>query len=281
MWRLLETFAEQLELKGVRRRTAQSYCGYARRFGIFIKIPLDQARTEHLRDFLLHLSRDRGLSDSSLNCACAAICSFARLVLNQPWTSRDVSFQHRARRRKLPVVLSKKQVVEWIDATTNLRDRTLMMTAYSAGLRIEELRLLKTSDIDSTQMRILIQDGKGGKQRYVMLAETLLATLREYWAAYRPPAPWLFASSTGKPLHSRTIQRAFEKAKKKAGIRSRATPHTLRHCFATHLLDSGAPLPFIKELLGHRSIKTTMIYLKVSDRVTTQISSPLDSIRWP
>jgi site-specific recombinase XerD len=152
------------------------------------------------------------------------------------------------------------------------------MTLYSGGLRLQEALQLRTADIDTAGMRIRIRSGKGGKERYVMLASALLKTLHDYFKGYRPEK-WLFYGvSKEEPLHARSVQRMIEKAAGNAGLRKRVTPHVLRHSFATHLLDHGTNLRYIQELLGHSSIKTTMIYLHVSRRTLTNVVSPLDRL---
>lgn len=150
-------------------------------------------------------------------------------------------------------------------------------TIYSAGLRLGEARGLKISDIDSHLMKMLIQDAKGGKSRYVMLSQVLLDELRDYWRTYRPRV-WLFEGpKSGTPIHARTLQRSFKEVVRKAKLPESTTLHTLRHSFATHLLEDGTPLPMIKSLLGHSSIKTTMIYLRVHQEAT-RVRSPLDCL---
>jgi site-specific recombinase XerD len=150
------------------------------------------------------------------------------------------------------------------------------MTLYSGGLRLQEAIQLRPTDIDSAGMRIRIRAGKGGKERFVMLSSALLDALRDYFREYRPEE-WLFYGHTkAEPIHPRSVQRLIKQAASAAGIRSRVTPHMLRHSFATHLLDRGTNLRYIQELLGHRNIGTTMIYTHVSRRMLTEVVSPLD-----
>lgn len=181
------------------------------------------------------------------------------------------------RRRNLPVTLTRAQVLRLLQGTENHKAKMAFQVIYAGGLRISEALGLRLEDIESSHMRILVRNTKGGDPRYVMLSPSLLVQLREYWKIYRP-AVWLFeGAQRGKPLNPRTLQRAFRKVCKRMCLPERATIHSLRHSFATHLLEAGTQLPYIQQLMGHTSIKTTMIYLKVYDRAT-QIQSPFDAL---
>jgi site-specific recombinase XerD len=180
------------------------------------------------------------------------------------------------RHKPLPYVLSEKEVAAMLEAELNLKHRAILMTLYSGGLRLQEALQLQVKDIDSFGMRIYIRTGKGGKARYVMLSFTLLDTLREYSRLYHPKT-WLFyGRQLDEPLNPRSVQRMIGNAAAAAGLRKRVTAHVLRHSFATHLLERGTNLRYIQELLGHSSIKTTMIYTHVSRRKLTEVVSPLD-----
>jgi site-specific recombinase XerD len=178
--------------------------------------------------------------------------------------------------KKLPVVLERKEVESLFSVTENLKHRAVLMLIYSSGLRLREASHLKVSDIDSKRMVLRIKQGKGRKDRYTLLSTAALESLREYWSCYRPQQ-WLFPGRpSSQPLSVRSIQRVFKKARTLAGIRKPATVHTLRHSFATHLLEQGTDLHRIQLLLGHRSLKTTAIYLHVSRKELVRIVSPLD-----
>ncbi|WP_459925956.1 tyrosine-type recombinase/integrase [Desulfatiferula olefinivorans] len=176
----------------------------------------------------------------------------------------------------LPEVLSFDTVMAVIDATKNLRDRLLLMTAYSSGLRLEELVSLKPEHIDSKRMLIRVVQGKGNKDRYTTLSEKLLKELRNYWRLYKPKE-WLFYSIHPEtPLSKSSAQKIFSNAKKKAGITQGHGIHTLRHCFATHSLEAGYDIHRIQRMLGHKNLSTTMVYLHVTKESIAQIKSPLD-----
>ncbi len=165
-----------------------------------------------------------------------------------------------------------------LDAVANPKHKTILMLAYSAGLRVGEVVRLKVEDIDSERMLIHVRQGKGRKDRYVMLSRVALEMLRAYWRVERPPK-WLFPGARrDRHIHERSIQRVVQRARTKAGIRKRVTVHTLRHSFATHLLESGTDLRVIQELLGHKRSKTTEIYTRVSQRTLASVQSPLDTL---
>jgi len=179
---------------------------------------------------------------------------------------------------KLPDVLSKEEVMLLLNVPTNLKHKALLFLTYSAGLRVSEVVRLRPEDIDSTRMLIHIRQAKGRKDRYTLLAQTALKELRRYFAAYKPEK-WLFpGDDEEKHLTERTVQRVFENACKKSGIKKDVSVHALRHSFATHLLESGTDLRYIQELLGHKSSRTTEVYTHVSQKSIGAIQSPLDRI---
>lgn len=269
---LIRRFVEAMKLQNLRPRTISAYARFVELFQEFLgKTTLTSFSKDDLRRYLLHLVEDRGLSPSSVNCHHMAIRKFCSAVVQ-----RDIEFIRVPmcrRRRRLPVVLSRHEVEAVLRATRNHKHRTMLMTTYSAGLRASETVRLRLEDIDSDRMRLLIHEGKGGDSRHVMLSPRLLRCLREYWRKYRPRV-WLFPGVKRPHVSKDNISRIFREARKRAGIRKPATLHSLRHSFATHLLENGTPLPHIKELLGHRTITSTMIYLKVAG--STDIPSPLD-----
>ena len=265
-----------ISIRGLSPSTRKSYLRYIHRYDDFCRsrdLPLDRA--ESVRIYLHHMREDLNLSYASLNGAYSGIRMLFEAGFGKDWKVDPIP--RCKKRHRLPVVLSKAEVTRLFESIENLKHRTALRLIYSAGLRLGEATKLRISNIDSAQMRILIEDAKGGKSRYVMLADALLDDLRRYWKVYRPKV-WLFEGETpGKPINDRTLQRAFKAAASRAGIAEKAGVHSLRHSFATHLLDAGTSLPVIQRLLGHSSIKTTMIYLKVEDQVT-KTRSPLDAL---
>lgn len=269
---LIGRFVEEMKLRNLRRKTILSYTCSVERFDEFLgKIQLSAFSREDLRRYLLYLVEVRGVAPSSVNVHHMAIRNFCKSVLHRTFDLGDLPTQRR--QQKLPVVLSRHEIETVFRAVRNLKHRTMLITTYSAGLRSGETVSLRLEDIDSERMRLLIREGKGGKSRHVMLSTRLLRCLREYWRQYRPRV-WLFPGDKRPHLSTDQLGRIFRVARKQAGIRKPATLHSLRHSFATHLLETGTPLPHIKQLLGHRSITSTMIYLKVVG--AADIPSPRD-----
>ena len=184
--------------------------------------------------------------------------------------------RHPRAKRKLPIVLDLSEVESLFTVTTNLKHKAILMITYSSGLRASETARLKITDIDSKRMTVRITQGKGGKDRYSILSQTTLEHLRQYWRKYHPHE-WLFnGAKENDPISTNSIQQLFYKAKKQAGITKPASVHTLRHSFATHLIEAGTSLHHVQLLLGHRSPTTTTVYLHVSRLNLAQVTSPLD-----
>jgi site-specific recombinase XerD len=227
---------------------------------------------EEVRDFLIHLRDERKAHPLTINCYVAALKFLYANTLDRPEVV-PTWFSPR-KPRKLPQILSGKEVEALFDAITSLKYRAALMTTYAAGLRISETCRLQVADVDSERMLLHVREGKGGAERYAMLSSRLLVVLREYWKRARPPRPYLFPGQRpDRPLHPGSVRKVLRKAVEDAGIKRRVTPHQLRHSFATHLLDAGTDIRTIQVLLGHRSITTTQIYAQVSPQRT---KSPLD-----
>ena len=276
MGALRRRMEEELRLRGMSQKTVDTYLSIVRRFAAHHGQSPDRLGVEEVRSFLLHLIEERKLAWSSVNQALCALRFFYLDVLGQAFEVGDLPCQKR--KYSLPVVLTEAEVARLLQAPMSFKLRTVLMTLYSAGLRVGEATHLQPTDIDSGAMSIRIRQGKGGRDRVVMLSAQLLATLRQYWHLYRP-GPWLFyGQSKERPIDPRTVQKAVKAAAQAAGIRKRVSPHTLRHSCATHLLESGTSLRYIQELLGHRSLKTTQIYTQVRPGRITGLLSPLDRL---
>jgi len=238
-------------------------------------ISVDEISTSQVKDFLQHSIETKKISVSYINQVISAVKILQQDVLGKDW--EPIKIKRPRRIIKLPVVLSKEEVKSIIETTRNLKHRAILAVIYSAGLRISELISLRPSDIDSDRKQIRIL-GKGNKYRYTLLSENSLDMLRVYWPAYRP-AQYLFeGQKKGKPISESTIQQVFKNACKKSGIRKPVSVHSLRHSFATHLLESGTNLKIIQMLLGHSSLRTTSIYLHVTKFDPALIRSPFDDI---
>jgi site-specific recombinase XerD len=239
----------------------------------FHRSPAELADQE-IREYLHYLIQEKKASQSVISQSYSALKFFYETTLKRDWNGFRIPRVKMGKR--LPVVLSQQEIQAILSATRNLKHRALLMTIYSAGLRVSEVVHLKVSDIDSQRMVIRVQQGKGEKDRYTLLAQRTLEVLREYWRAYRPK-DWLFPGQPAKgSLSVSTVQKIFEKVLDQAGVKKHATVHTLRHSFATHLLEAGTDLYHIQRLLGHTTPKTTAIYLHLSRKDLGGVSSPID-----
>jgi len=276
MSKLRKRMIKLMELKNLSKNTMRGYLSAITSLAKHYKMPPDKISYEMVEDYFLYLKNYKSLSSSSLHSYAGRFKYFYNTVLgNEP----PLNLSYKKRRKKLPVVLTKQEVWRIIKALKNLKHRLMLMTAYSGGLRASEVLHLKVKHIKSKRMLILVEDGKGGKDRYTLLSERLLHELRIYYKKYRPKE-FLFPASEkkDKALRYESFRLVFEKARKKAGINKGPTLHCLRHSFATHLLESGYDIRKIQVLLGHRSLSTTMIYLHVSRKTLSNIKSPLDLI---
>lgn len=274
MGEMRDRMEKELKLRGYRPATIKAYLRVVRSFVQHHRRSAETMGSPEARAYLLHLIEEKHLAWPTVNQAVCALRFFYGQVLRRPFEVEMIPYQKR--KKRLPFALSEREVAALLAVGTNLKHRAILMTMYSGGLRLREVIQLRPADIESTAMRIRIREGKGGKERYVMLAVTLLETLRRYFKQYRPEQ-WLFYGQTkAQPIDGRTVQRIIVKTAKAAGLRKPITTHTLRHSFATHLLDRGTNLRYIQELLGHSSIRTTMIYTHVSHQALTKVASPLD-----
>ena len=276
MERTLQRTGEVLRIRGYSPSTVKSYVGNIKSFLTFSPSPVSQVDKEAAHQYLVHLKDDKELAGSTINQALCAIRFLFTEVLHRPWELEH--FHCHRTSKELPVMLTRDEIQAFFSAIPNLKHLAIFMAIYSAGLRLSEATHLRVPDIDSETMRILVRSGKGGKGRFVMLSSRLLGTLREYYVAHRPDRKgWLFpGKDVRKPISNSAVQRVFTRARKTARIEKRATPHSLRHSFAVHLLETGTNLKYIQELLGHSSIKSTMIYLKMAPESAEAVQSPLD-----
>jgi integrase/recombinase XerD len=267
---------EELRLRGFSEKTVVIYVGTVRRFAEHFGRSPDRLGREEVRAYLLYLTEERKLAPSSVNQALSALRFFYKDVLGRELA---VARLPRPKRKdRLPVVLTEAEVARLLGAPMSLKVRSVLMTLYSAALRLGEATRLEPTDIDSESMVIRIRDGKGGRDRTVMLSGKLLLVLREYWKLYRPRR-WLFYGKTKeRPIDPRTVQRRITLAAQSVGLRKRVTPHTLRHSAATHLMERGVGLRHIQELLGHKSVRTTQRYTRISPARVAAVLSPLDRL---
>lgn len=273
---LRQRMDEAMVLRGFAERTRESYLMCVRALAKHYRRPSDALNVEELQAYLLHLITERKLAYASVNQAACAFRFLFREVLGERTLWLEIPMAKVPKR--LPVVFSRSEVVRLFDACPNPRNRTLLMTTYAAGLRVSEVCALQLADIESApdRMCLKVRHGKGGKDRYTMLSPQLLTELRAYWRACRPRY-WLFPATDGtRPMAISTAQRIYWAARDAAGLPTVAGIHTLRHSFATHLLEAGVDLPTIQRLLGHGYISTTMRYLHLARSRITGTPSPLD-----
>lgn len=272
-----DAMEQALALRGLAPKTRSAYLSWVRRLVRFCRVVPDQLTTDQVRAFLVHLTQERKLSFSTFNQALNGARFFFIEVLKRPLVVEGFRYQKAPRR--LPLVMNDEEVSRILAAAASLRDRALLETAYATGMRVGEVTRLLITDLDSGRMAIRIDQGKGRKDRYVMLSQSLLETLRAYWRESKPRL-FLFPGLGGeKPLCVSAAQKAFHTARLQAGIKKPVSFHTLRHSFATHLIESGTSLRTIQALLGHRSLQTTERYTHLAQNYLHQTTSPLDRLR--
>ena len=276
MKKLREQMNDAMIVRGFAPRTRESYLAAVKGLAKYYRRSPDLLAAEEIEAYHLHLIVERKLAYASVNqSACACRFLFDR-VLRRPMSRFDIPMAKAP--KTLPRVLSREEVTRLFAATPNLRARTLLMLTYAAGLRVSEVCALQLADIESApdRMCIKVRQGKGGKDRYTMLSPQLLQTLREYWQLYRPRT-WLFPNPSGTgPIDIKVAQRIYGAARDKAGLGRNGGIHTLRHSFATHLLESGVDIHTIQRLLGHGHVSTTMRYFHLAQNKLTGTTSPLE-----
>ena len=275
MTQLRQRMLDELQRRNFSPSTIRGYIRSVRDFAAYFRRPPDQLGPEEVRQFQLHMVRDQKLATGTVANRLAALRFFFKKTLKR----HDPDFDDLGvakRPKKLPVVLSPEEVTQLIEAAPNLRHRTILTTMYAAGPRVSEVVSVKVSDIDSSRNVIWIRGGKGRKDRQTLLPPKLLELLRCYWR-WKRPKDWLFpGEKPGRPITCNAIVLACKKAAEAAGISKAIHPHSLRHAFATHLLEAGVNLRSIQILLGHARLETTARYLHVADTAVRSTISPLE-----
>jgi len=276
MTQLRLQFESYMAIQRFSPKTKAAYINAVKGLAAFYRQSPDKLANAQVQAYLHYLIEDRKLAWSSVNVALSGLCCFYRHCLKRENTA--LAIPRRPRQHQLPRILSAEEVFHIIDSVTNMKQRVLLMTVYGAGLRVSEAVKLKPFHIERDRKMIRVEQGKGRKDRYTLLPEVLVHELELYWKRCRPHQ-WVFPGrKEGNYLSIATAQKYYEGARKKAGIIHGQGIHTLRHCFATHLLEQGADISIIKELLGHRSLKTTMNYLHLIKERTCLLKSPLDHL---
>ena len=278
---LRQRMIEDMTVRGFSAKTQHDYLRVVTRFAAFLERSPISATAEDLRRFQVE-QREAGMPAPAMNSHVAALWFFFTTTVDRPDLSRRLI--RTPYPRKLPTVLSPDEVARLLAATTCIKHRAAVAVAYGAGLRVAEVAALKVGDINSERMLIRVERGKGGRYRNAMLSSDLLALLRAWWKEGRRqgamlPGGWLFPGQNPvRPIATRQLARVVDDAARAAGIAKRVSPHTLRHSFATHLLEDGVDIRVIQVLLGHAKLDSTALYTKVATRTVRTVTSPLDRI---
>ena len=269
----LHQFQKDMEIKGFSERTIDCYLRHVRSYREYLKGPIDRHDHTQIKDYFHYLLHTKNASRSSVHQIYGALKYFYTVTLGLEWDMEKIPRVKRI--VKLPDILNHDEIRKLLAVTKNIKHKAILMVTYSAGLRVSETASLKIHDIDSQRMTIKVT-GKGNKDRYTLLARSTLQFLRGYWQMYEP-SDWLFeGQNPAQHLNASTIQRVFNAAREKARIQKHVTVHSLRHNFATHLLEQGTDIHVVQRLLGHKSIKTTTIYLHLKRESLARVTSPLD-----
>jgi integrase/recombinase XerD len=278
---LRQRMLEDMAMRGLRSDTQRDYVRVVRSFAVFLGRSPDTAAAEDIRRFQVH-QRESGVQPPTINCSVSALRFFFTVTLDRPDLWRRLVLARYP--RKLPAVLSVEEVGRLLEAAPGIKYKAILGTAYGAGLRVSEVASLKVDDIDSKRMLIRVEQGKGRKDRNAMLSPQLLTLLRLWWKEGKRrsvmlPHGWLFPGrSCTDPISPRQINRATHEAAEAAGIRKRVSPHTLRHRFATHLLEQDVDIRVIQVLLGHSKLDTTALYARVATKTIRSVTSPLERL---
>jgi len=273
---LRQRMIEDMRVRNFALNTQNNYVQQVAKFSEYHGKSPELLGPEEIRGYQVYLVDQKHASWSVLNLTVCALRFLYRVTLGKGWMIEHIPYARKP--KKLPVVLSLEEVARFLEAVSNIKHRVILMIAYAAGLRVSEAVALRIGDIDSDRMVIRVEEGKGRKDRYIGLSPRLLALLREYWKIVRP-TNWLFPGGRpGTHITRSAVQQVYRKARAVAGLRKQATARSLRHSFATHLLEAGTDVRTIQILLGHRSLETTARYMHVSTQTVRAAASPLDSL---
>lgn len=280
MTRLRQMMLDELQRRNYSPNTVRSYIHAIEDFARYFGRSPYRLGPEHIRQYQVHLFRERKLSAGTVEGRTAALRFLFVKTMKRPYLHDQIPFPKR--QRPLPTVLSPEEVARLIDSAQSLMHRAMLMTLYGTGVRRAELCQLKVADVDSNRMVIRVRNGKGGRDRDVLLSDKLLETLREYWR-WMKPKTYLFPGTVNNwradvPITTKVVWTAVNEARKRAGIEKRISPHTLRHSFATHMLEAGVDLRTIQVLLGHAELADTAVYLHLSRRHLQAVASPIEAI---
>jgi integrase/recombinase XerD len=277
---LRQRMTEDMQVRNLSPHTQNSYVQQVSLFARHFDKSPEELGPEDIRAYQVYLTNEKKLATSSILIAVSALRFLYKVSLKRDWTFDDV-IPAPKKPQKLPIVLSPEEVLHFLECIGSTKHRSILTTCYAAGLRISEAIHLNPTDIDSQRMVIRVDQGKGQKDRYVMLSPKLLETLRNYFRVVRPKT-WLFEGYvSGQPITRSAVEHACQEASRISGIRKPISPHSMRHAFAVHLLESGTDVRTIQLLLGHRSLATTARYLRIATSKVCSTSSPLDLLPRP
>ena len=280
MTSLRQRMTEDMQVRNLALNTQTSYVQQVSLFARHFHKSPDQLGPEDIRAYQVYLTNERKLAPGSVLIAIAALRFLYKVSLKRDWTFED-AIPAPKKPQKLPIVLSPEEVLQFLDCIAGTKHRAILTTCYAAGLRISEAVRLTVSDIDSARMVIRVDQGKGQKDRYVMLSPKLLEILRQWWRVEKPK-PWLFPGDIpGRHISKDAVEQACQKARRRCPIPKPTTPHSLRHAFAVHLLEAGTDVRTIQLLLGHRSLATTARYLRIATSKVCSTTSPIDLLPRP
>ena len=272
----MDRYVQQLILSGYSVNTIKTYCQeFLQLLKLLKSYLVDDLTTEKLRSYFLYCIQKLKLSENLIHSRINAVKFYFEKVLKQERMFLDVPRPKKP--SLLPKAISAQDIKKMLDTIQNLKHSLMLRLCYGMGLRVSEIVNLKVMDIDSVRMQVLVRQGKGKKDRYVILPQSVLLDLRSYYLAFKP-AEFLFEGQSGGQYSVRSVQKVFETAMKKAKINKKVGVHSLRHSYATHLIEQGTDIRFVQELLGHNSIKTTMLYTHLTDSTKRKIKSPLDNM---
>lgn len=267
---------QEMLVRNYSPRTIRTYIGLISRLSHYYQCSPEHLSISQVKRYLFYCINERHFSTGTINQIISAVKILFADVLGRKW--EPLKIRRPRKEKKLPVIFSKEEVAKLIECVKNRKHRAILSTAYSTGMRLNEVRMLGLHDIDSDRMQVRVQNGKGKKCRMTLLSPKVLQQLRQYYKGYRPEKYLFEGRNEGEPISARSIQVFFKNSVKRSGITKPVTFHSLRHSFATHLLEQGANLRMIQELLGHSSLKTTSVYLHLSNFDAGMVSNPFDNL---
>lgn len=268
---------QEMQIRNYSERTIRNYISSLSNLACYYNCSPEKLSVPQIKSYLHYLVKVKNASVSTINQLISAVKILFADVLSKPWD--PLKFKRPRKEKKLPVVFSIEEISRFFNGLTNKKHKAIMVTAYCTGMRLDELRKLQFKDIDAERLQVWVRQGKGKKDRVTLLSQKVLLLLRDYYRLYRPTTYLFEGREPGFPISVRTLQVVFKQNLKRTGITKSVTFHSLRHSFATHLLEQGANLRLIQQLLGHKSLSTTTGYLHISRFDVSQVTNPYDKLQ--